>query len=168
MNVRARISRSAGGLPDVFVESFTNSPAIETIVARNDTTPTFRQDDVPGTQAFTPLFLMVPTASSPLGFMAGRAGTIMVIAARTNAAITAGVASLRITKNGVQVGAGVAAGPDNLTMTSGTTGFKVLSLDNQVPFIAGDLIGINLSTVAMVPAATTEFYASLFIRWSPS
>lgn len=143
-----------------------NAPAIETANARLEQVGPFRQDNPAASQANTALTLGATDASAPTSFIAGRAGTIVGLVARSNADLTAGTATFRPSKGGTVQGAGAATDSAILSdlVQSKVTEFPEASF---ISFAAGDLIGVMLATNSAYLPVTADHAAYLLIRWSP-
>jgi hypothetical protein len=146
-------------------ETPTNAPAVETVNARLEQLGVFRQDNPPAAQANTAQTLNGVDAVAPAGVVAGRAGTIVGIVARSNADLTAGTATFRPSKGGVVQGTGVAADSAILSdlVQQKVTEFPAASV---IPFVAGDILGIMLATSAAYAPVTADQQSWLLIRWA--
>jgi hypothetical protein len=92
--------------------------------------------------------------------IAGRAGTIVGLAVRSNAALTAGAATFAATIGGTAKG--------DTSVLSSTAQKKVTMFTTPQPFVAGDLLAVTLATNAGYLPVTADHQAWLLVRWAPS
>lgn len=139
-----------------------NGPIEETENARFEQMGPYRTDNIAASATNTVMTLGAVDAVAPVSFPAGRAGTIVGIAARSNADLSAGTATFRPSINGTV--AGVAA--TESAILSDTVQTKVGTFTTPVAFVAGDLLGIMLTTDAGYLPVTADNSAYLLIRWA--
>ena len=86
-----------------------------------------------------------------------RPGSVVGLSTRLTEAITAGTLQAELTINGVVIG------PMIVVMTSilGATGSQLTRLPGVVPYVAGDLIGVNFTTSVGFTPTTTDLEAWL-------
>jgi hypothetical protein len=150
-----------------FRERAMDAQSVESINARYEQLGPFRQDNPPATQALTAQTLAATDAVAPTSQIAPRSGTIVGICASSNAALTAGTATFRASKNAVVQGTGAAA--DSVILALGVQK-KVTELVSTsfISFVAGDLLGIQLTTSAAYLPITADHQSYLMVRWSPA
>lgn len=140
-------------------ETAFNAPAVETENARIDDLGPFRQDDVAASQSDADLTLGAVDANAPVGTVAPRSGKIVGITGRVNAAITGETLTMNPTVDGSVGTEGVVLDANNQS--------RVGKLAAEVPFAAGALLGIAITTTAGYTPTTLELAASLQVRWDP-
>lgn len=89
---------------------------------------------------------------------APRAGSIVGMIARFNGAITAGTATVKVTKNGAVVGT------FTITLSPGTDESQAIQAPGIDTYVAGDLIGMAISTDGAFAPATLHLEAGLQVR----
>lgn len=142
-----------------------NSPAVENEATRSAQLGPFRQDNTPASQAATLLTMGGVDAVAPTSIVAGFPGTIVGIVARANADLTAGTATFRPAKNGTSTGAGAATDSAILSDLVQASVVRFAPAD-QVAFVAGDLLGVTLTTNGAYAPVTADNNAYLLVRWS--
>lgn len=137
-------------------------PVPETENARLDQVGPFRQDNPAASQANTLQTFGAVDAVAPTGFPAGRAGTIVGIVARSNADLTAGIATFRPALDGVVAGGATTefAALSDLVQT------QVGTFATPVAFTAGQLLGVMLSTNAGYLPVTADMSSYLLVKWA--
>lgn len=115
------------------------------------------QDNVAANQAAVALFAQVSTNFDT--WKAMRSGSVVGLSTRLTAAVAAGTATVRVTKNGV-------AGTLNVAHTaasnpSGGQATQAIGIDT---FVAGDLIGLSITTDAGFLPITTDIEAWIEVQ----
>jgi hypothetical protein len=148
----------AGGSPTPQRERITNEPATESYNARFESIGPYRVDNV-AASATVALSFGAVDANASAGTAVPRSGTIVGVAAQSNAVITGGTATFRPSKNTVVQGTGVAA---DSSVLSATAQKRVTDFADSafVSFVAGDLLGITVVTSAGYLPITA-------VRWNP-
>lgn len=135
-------------------------PVTETEKARLEQFGPFIQDNPAAGQGATAMLLAGLAQHSAL--IAGRSGTIVGMAVRSNAVLTAGQATFRATVNGTAVGtAGVLDGA-----VAAVAQKLVQNLAAPIAFAKGDLLAVTLATNAGYLPITADHQAWLLIKWS--
>jgi hypothetical protein len=117
------------------------------------------QNDVPAAQAATPMSAQVSTLFDEIQTI--RAGSIVGLNVRFNAALTAGSATAVVTVNGVASAAAVA-------VASPASSGRATFLFGTAPFAAGDLIGVTLATSAgFLPSGSLDVEAWIEVDTQP-
>jgi hypothetical protein len=149
------LSSSAG---PVARETATSAPAVETEAARLEQVGPYRQDNSAAAQTDVALSLGATDAAAPTELVAGRAGTIIGVVARSNADLTAGTATFRASKNGTGVGGSGCVLSDTVQ--------QKISESAAVEFAAGDLLGVLITTNGAFAPVTADVQAYLLVRWA--
>jgi hypothetical protein len=103
--------------------------------------------NVPASQTATVLSAAVSTEFDAIRMI--RAGSIVGLGARLTEAVSAGTLTVSVTKNGV-------IQPSlNVVMVSGTAG-QATAASGAIPYVAGDLIGVVLTTDGSFAPTTTD------------
>lgn len=110
----------------------------------------WEQQDVTAGQVSVPLLPVVSQLFNEI--TANRAGSIVGLRTRLTAAVTAGSATVAVSVNGVAVAVSVVLG-------IGSTGAGAVAAPGAVPFAAGDLISVLISTTAGFLPNTTDIGA---------
>jgi hypothetical protein len=118
----------------------------------------FRQDNVVASQTDADLTLTGVDANAPLGAIARGPGKIVGLTARVNAAIAAETLTAVAT-----IGGANAAGTTAVLSASAQQVVKRFA--SPVPFVAGDLLGIAITTTAGYLPVTLELQANLIVRY---
>lgn len=156
----------------------TNSPAVESEAARFQQLGGLRRANVAASLAAVQLTPDGVDSDAPTGIVAGRAGEIVGIAYRVNAAISAGGASAAQLQASVAPAAtGTPAAKGNLfNVASG--GAQNASFDETqgdvtqgpskgaISFNEGDILGVQLTTSGTFAPTTADLDAWLLIRWT--
>jgi hypothetical protein len=140
-------------------ESTTRAPAQETYGARVRQLGAWRQDNVADSQSGVALPYQSETAAALKETVRMRKGEILGVAWNVNAAITAGVATVKPTVDGTQVGEAVSV--VHATAVSGFTMFAT-----PVAYAQGAKIGVKITTDANVDPNTSELGVEVLVRES--
>jgi len=136
-----------GPLQDVVVQNVisevtTTLPAVEVQFMPE----MWAQQDVAASQTDVALSAMVSTNFDTIKML--RAGSIVGMSTRLTEAVTAGTLTVRVTKNGV-------AGTLTINHTSGTGNILVQATGIDT-YLAGDLIGVQITTTSDFLPVTTD------------
>lgn len=115
------------------------------------------QDDVAANQAAVALSAQVSTNFDNIKMM--RSGSVVGLSTRFTGAVTAGTATIRVTKNGVAGTLSVAS-----TAVSNPSGGQATQATGVDTFVAGDLIGLSITTDAGFLPVTTDVEAWIEIQ----
>lgn len=137
-----------------------NAPFVESENARIRTVGVFRQDNVAAGQSGVALPYQSVDANSQTFAIAPRAGVIVGMSWSLNAAITAGVATLRATVGGTAKG-------DAESIVSAATTSAVVDQSVEVPFAKGDKLGVAITTDGSASPVTSELGVELIVRYEP-
>lgn len=140
-----------------FRETNINAPAVANDQAmRESEVGPFRQDNVAASQTDADLTLTGVDANAPISQIAKGPGKIVGVSARVNAAITGETLTLNATVGGANAaGASAVLDANNQQV--------VKRFDTPVAFVAGDLLGIAITTTAGFTPITLELQANLIV-----
>jgi len=116
------------------------------------------QQNVAAAQTNVPLFAQVSTNFDDIPMM--RAGSIVGLNARLTEAVTAGTATVRVSVNGV-------GGTLAVAMAAASTGGRSTQNAGVDTFVAGDLVGVLITTTGGFTPTTTDVETWLEIEEDP-
>ena len=117
----------------------------------------FRNDDVAKSKTDVALTFQGTDATAPVDIVAPRAGRIVGISARVNAAVTASTITAIATIGGV--------GQAETAILTTTAQQKITHFKVPVAFAEGALLGIDHTTGVITPDASLELVADLLVEW---
>lgn len=151
------------GSGTVVRETHFNAPVEETILARADQLGPFLQVDAAASQTAVAMTLGNVATGAQVDMPAGWAGTIVGMVAYSNATVTGNSATFAPTLNGTAQTSTIVLNTTNTPMSR-----TIFPTAQQIPFTAGQRLGVKITTLAGWLPVTADLVVYLLVRWEAS